>query len=73
MIKGMSFNNLYEIYLKDRGKVKALLQDSKRKDLLDFIKTNNLFVYGKKQSKKNLMRSIFCWLHQYYLITKEIR
>jgi len=71
MLKTMSFWDLCEKYKTNRGEVVTLLQNSKRKELEEFTKRENLFVYGKKKNKQALINSILSWLQQHYLITKR--
>ena len=56
---------------KNKQGVVTLLQNSKRKDLIDFIDKNQLFVYGKKRDRNSLVKSILSWLQQHYVITKK--
>ena len=72
MLKTMSFWDLCKQYQKDRQSVIVLLQNSKRKDLIDFIDKNQLFVYGRKKDKNSLIKSVLSWLQQHYVITKRV-
>jgi len=71
MLKELSFWDLCEQYQNNKQSVIILLQDSKRKDLIDFINKNQLFVYGKRRDRNSLIKSILSWLQQHYLITKK--
>ena len=71
MLKTMSFWDLCEQYQKNKQGVVTLLQNSKRKELEQFIRKENLFIYGNKKNKQALINSILSWLQQHYLITKR--